>query len=135
MYKFGKRSTANLDTADIRLQELANYVIKYVDHSIIQGHRTREEHEENLRKKTTTVAYERSAHSHNPSLAIDVLPYPFSGDWNSSKTLQRFAWLTGHYRAAGYALSIPVKIGIDWDMDGDITDHNFMDYPHIELIL
>jgi len=39
MYSFGKKSRSKLDTADPRLIQLAENVIKIIDHSIKFGHR------------------------------------------------------------------------------------------------
>jgi len=47
---------------------------------------------------------------------------------------ERFAHLVGIIKGIAIAKGINVRLGIDWDNDGDIRDHSFMDYPHIELV-
>ena len=42
MPKFGKRSKERLATCDERLQEVFNEVIKFVDCSVLEGHREQE---------------------------------------------------------------------------------------------
>ena len=50
MYKFSKRSKDNLASADIKLQQLFNEVIKEFDCTVIYGHRTPEEQFELFKK-------------------------------------------------------------------------------------
>ena len=65
MYKYGKTSMSRLDTCHPDLQKLFKELIKYVDISILCGHRTEEE-------QTKAVLEKRSK-----------TPYPkiFSFDW------------------------------------------------------
>ena len=42
MPKFGSRSKKNLATCDERIQKVLNEVIKHVDCSVIEGHRSAE---------------------------------------------------------------------------------------------
>jgi hypothetical protein len=59
---------------------------------------------------------------------VDAAPYPI--DWNNT---ERFAYMQGLIKGIAMAKGIKIRSGIDWDGDGDITDHSFMDYPHFEL--
>ena len=51
MPKFSKRSLDNLATADIRLQNLFNEVIKFYDCTVICGHRGKEDQDRAYREK------------------------------------------------------------------------------------
>ena len=89
MARFGRKSRTNLLTCDDRLQEVFNEVIKYVDCSVLEGHRS-EERQDNLYDKGRSK-----------------VKYP-----NGRITLR---W------------------GGDWDMDFQVKDNGFDDFPHFEL--
>ena len=63
MYKFGKRSRGNLSTCDEKLQEVFNEVIKYVDCSILEGHRSEERQEQLYKEGKTKVHYPKGRHN------------------------------------------------------------------------
>jgi hypothetical protein len=130
MYKFGERSKNNLATCHPLLQEILNEAIKHVDFSVLQGHRGEIEQNAYYSAGKSKVKWPNSKHNKNPSHAVDVAPYPI--DWEDIK---RFAHLMGLLRGIAVAKGIKVRIGADWDNDGDITDHKFMDWPHIELVM
>lgn len=128
-YHFGAASAERLYTCHEDLQRLMQEVIKLVDFSILCGHRGEEEQTAALNTGRSRVAYPNSKHNSLPSLAIDIAPYPV--DWDDIK---RFAHLQGVVRGVAHMMGINIRLGGDWDMDGDITDHKFMDWPHIELV-
>ena len=41
--------------------------------------------------------------------------------------------LLGLYKAVGSENGIPVRIGMDWDRDGEIADNGFDDGFHVEI--
>lgn len=129
-YRFGRTSQARLDTCHPKLQEILNEAIKHVDFSVLCGHRTEEDQMAayNAVPQVSKVKWPNSKHNSLPSRAVDIAPYPI--DWNDIK---RFAHLGGLIRGIAAAKGIKIRVGFDWDMDGDITDHKFMDWPHIEL--
>ncbi len=129
MYKFGKTSRARLDTCDPRLIEILEEAIKIVDFTVLCGERTEEEQRLAVTTGASKVSYPNSMHNHSPSLAVDIAPYPI--DWND---ISRFAHLGGIIRGIAQQKGIKIRCGFDWDGDGDITDHKFMDWPHIELV-
>tara|TARA_R110000851_G_scaffold124960_1_gene255566 strand:- start:590 stop:991 length:402 start_codon:yes stop_codon:yes gene_type:complete len=129
-YKFGKTSQARLDTCHPILQELANEVIKHIDFTVVCGHRDEEGQNEAVANKASKVNFPNSKHNSLPSIAIDVAPYPI--DWDDIK---RFAFLVGIFKGVAIAKGYKIRLGSDWDSDGDITDQKFMDWPHIELVL
>ena len=129
-YTFGSTSQARLDTCHPLLQELANEAIKYMDFSILCGTRDEAAQAQAVLDKASKVNFPDSKHNSMPSMAMDVGPYPI--DWENT---QRFAYLMGILKGIAMERGIKVRTGIDWDSDGDITDHKFMDWPHIELVL
>lgn len=129
-YKFGDSSRARLETCHPLLQEICEEAIKQVDFSVICGYRTKEEQDQAIADKASKVEYPNSMHNQMPSLAVDIAPYPI--DWDNTT---RFAHLIGIVRGIAAMKGIKIRTGSDWDTDGDITDHKFMDWPHFELVL
>ena len=129
LYRFGVKSAERLATCDVRLQEILNEAIKIVDFSVICGHRDKEAQNMAYYEGKSKLQYPDSKHNTNPSEAVDVAPYPI--DWNDT---ERFAHLIGILRGIAHTKGYKLRVGIDWDMDGDIRDHSFMDYPHIEIV-
>ena len=134
MPSFSKRSLDRLETCDDRLQSIMKEVIKHYDCTIIQGHRTAEEHAQYLAEGRTKVPYEKTMHRFTPSLAVDAAPYPIPEKWGE-KWIDRvkfyeFAALV-RYEAAKHGVNI--RWGGDWDGDGDYSDQTFSDLVHFEL--
>ena len=128
MYKFGSRSRKNLDQCHPKLQEIAEEAIKLVDFSVICGHRSEAEQNAAYESGNSKLRWPQSKHNKKPSRAMDIIPYPV--DWHDIK---RFAHMVGIIKGIAHSKGIKIRSGADWDMDGDITDHKFMDWPHIEL--
>lgn len=95
MPKFGKRSKKRLATCHEIIQIIMNEAIKYMDFTIIHGHRTPDEQFEIFKQgrslneqgiwvivnqddvRTYKDGTEKlSKHNYEPSLAVDVAPWP-----------------------------------------------------------
>ncbi len=129
MYKFGSRSKKHLVTLDERLQKVLNEVIKYVDCSIIEGHRSAERQNKLFEEGRTKVKYPHGRHNSNPSRAVDVVPYPI--DWDDR---ERFHLFAGFVIGIAQSMGIKLRWGGDWNMNFEVDDNNFDDFPHFELI-
>ena len=129
MPRFGKISKERLATCDERLQEVFNEVIQFVDCSVLEGHRSQERQDKLYDEGKTKVKYPRGRHNSNPSRAVDVTPYPV--DWEDRERQTLFAgFVLGIARAKG----IKLRWGGDWDMDFEVMDNRFDDFPHFEVI-
>ena len=129
MYKFGPRSIRGLITLDKRLQKVLNEVIKHVDCSIIEGHRSGERQNKLYDEGKTKVRYPDGRHNANPSRAVDVVPYPI--DWDDR---ERFHLFAGFVLGIAQSMGIRLRWGGDWNMNFEVDDNNFDDFPHFELI-
>jgi len=129
MYKFGGRSIDNLRSCHSHLQEILEEAIKVVDFTVLCGYRGADEQDKAFHEGRSKLKYPESKHNHSPSNAVDIAPYPI--DWNN---IERFAHLIGIVRGIAHTKGYKLRCGCDWDMDGDITDHSFMDWPHVELV-
>lgn len=134
MAEFGSRSLKELETCDNRLIVLFSLVVDRYDCTILQGHRTMQEQKENFRKGVTTTL--ASKHLSNPSMAVDVSPYPIPENWGETdaKEMVKFYHFAGYVKAVADDLKIKIRWGGDWDSDKDFNDQTFDDLVHWELI-
>lgn len=145
MATFGKKSLDKLSTAHPKLQLVMKEAIKSYDFTVLYGNRSVEEQFElykkgrelqsdgTWKKVGSTVTeldgkIKKSKHNYSPSLAVDIAPYPI--DWNN---IQRFKDMAKVVLQCAKNLNIKVIWGADWDMDGNIEEHKFKDFPHFEL--
>ena len=136
MPEFGKTSRERLETCHPNLQIIMNDVVKIFDITILQGHRTPEEHAKYLKEGRTKVEYQDSKHSRNPSLAVDIAPWPIPRDWgeHSFKGLARFYYMAGIVKGIAQSRNIKIRWGGDWNGNNIFTDQKFDDLVHFELI-
>ena len=125
---FGKRSRNNLATCDDRLQKVFNEVIKHVDCSVIEGHRSGERQDKLFKEGKTKVKFPNGRHNANPSRAVDVVPYPI--DWDDR---ERFHLFAGFVLGIAKSMGINLRWGGDWNQNFEVDDNNFDDFPHFEL--
>jgi len=112
MPSFSKHSLARLETCDDRLIAICNRVIKCMDFTVVEGHRSNESQEIMFNTGRSKLRAGMSRHNREPSMAVDVAPYRNGGiDWDSREHL-----------------------GGDWDGDLDFRDQSFNDLPHFEIV-
>jgi len=128
MPRFGKKSRGQLKTCHVKLQEVFNEVIKTVDCSVLEGHRDKDKQNALYKEGKTKLKYPHSNHNDYPCNAADVVPYPI--DWNDSRRFHLFA---GFVLGTALQMGIKLRWGGDWNMNWDIKDNNFDDFPHFEL--
>ena len=128
MPKFGKRSKERLATCDERLQKVFNEVIKYIDCSVLEGHRGEARQNKLCDEGKSKVKYPNGRHNANPSNAVDVVPYPIN--W---KDTDRKYYFAGFVKGVAFKLGIPIRWGGDWNDNTEVKDTNFKDLPHFEL--
>ena len=128
MPKFSRKSKERLATCDDRLQKVFNEVIKYVDCSILEGHRSEERQNKLYKEGKTKVKYPKGRHNASPSLAVDVAPYPI--DWDDR---ERFTLFAGFVIGLARGMGITLRWGGDWNMNFEVNDNKFDDFPHFEV--
>ena len=128
MFKFGKKSRTNLDTSHPLLQKVFNEVIKHVDCSVLEGHRDERRQEQLFSEGKTKVRYPLGRHNTNTSRAVDVTPYPVKWEDRERQTL-----FAGFVLGIARSMGIKLRWGGDWDMDFQVNDNRFDDFPHFEL--
>ena len=143
----GRRSLAALATADKQLQIVFEEAIRIFDHSILFGHRTKDEQfglyqqGRQLVNGIWTVVDPSSVvtkvdgitrlsmHNHYPSRAVDAVPYPI--DWGDR---ERAVYFAGMVMGIAHVKGVGLRWGGDWDQDTEVRDENFRDWYHFELI-
>ena len=133
MPRYSKISKARLSTCDQRLQDLFNEVIKHVDCSILEGHRSKERQNKLYDEKRTKLRYPHGRHNSNPSKAVDVTPYPVD-----YKDRERQTLFAGFVIGIGRSMGYNIRWGGNWDMyeeNGrwEVEDNRFDDFPHFEI--
>lgn len=151
MPKYGKRSLANRAQAHPDLQKLCDRVVEIIDNTVVYGQRTPEVQWELFKigrsvkpgrdgdvaddweitgdVVTYKDGYEKlSRHNYDPSLAVDLMPYPIPKD--KLELHRQMGQVVGVAKAVYYQmkkdgeLDCEITFGADW-----IT---FRDYPHIQ---
>ena len=128
MPRFGKKSKGNLATCHPDLQKVFNEVIKYVDCSVLEGHRSKDRQNKLYKEGKTQVKYPDGRHNASPSNAVDVTPYPV--DWDDRERQTLFA---GFVLGIARSMGITLRWGGDWDQDFQVQDNRFDDFPHFEI--
>ena len=128
MPKFGRKSRERLATCDKKLQDVFNEVIKKVDCSVLEGHRDERRQDKLYEEGKTKVRYPMGRHNSKPSRAVDVAPYPI--DW---KDRERFHLFSGYVIGLARGMGITLRWGGDWNMNFEVDDNNFDDFPHFEI--
>lgn len=135
MPKFSLQSQSQLATCHPELQLLFNEVIKYFDCQVLEGYRNQADQEKAFAAGNSKLHFPYGNHNKNPSMAVDVSPYPVV--WNHPR---RFYWFAGtvlgiaiQLKAQG-KMKYTIRYGGDWDGDKDITDQTFDDLVHFELV-
>ena len=134
MPSFSKSSKGKLESCDLELQTLFNYVIKHFDCTIVCGERDKIAQNTAYAKGFSTVIYPNSKHNSSPSEAVDAVPWPI--EWENTDRMRYFiGFVKGIARMLkdyGYIEREIIK-GIDWDNDTVLKDTRFKDFPHFQL--
>ena len=127
MPKFSARSTSNLESCHQDLQTVMNHAIKKVDFTVIEGYRGEERQNKAYDDGFSKLRYPHSKHNQRPSMACDIIPYPFKG-WKDEDGFTRCAYyilgVADMLKEYG-AIEHEVVWGGDWA--------SFPDSPHFEL--
>ena len=154
MYQLGKTSSGRLLTCHPLLRMVVRHaiVMSPMDLSVVCGFRGEVAQNNAFRDGFSTKKFPGSWHNHlaDPrdvaegfaqeldqelSMAVDLVPFLEGRKrWDLPKEIR---WLNGWVMGVGMSLVIPhgfyLRSGVDWDRDGDQTEHKLVDAPHIEL--
>ena len=134
MPKFSIQSEQILNSCHPDLRRLFNIIVKTYDCKILQGARSEIEQKKLFAEGKSKLdgVIKKSKHQtdkENPfARAVDASPHPYT---TNREQLSHFA---GYVKAVAEALEIKIRWGGDWDNDNDLSDNNFGDLYHFELI-
>jgi peptidoglycan LD-endopeptidase CwlK len=129
MPSFGSSSRRQLQTCDQRLRKVFEEVLRKFDCTVLCGYRNEEDQNKAYDQGRSKVRYPHGKHNTNPSRAVDVAPYPI--DWEN---LDRFYYFAGYVMNEARNQGIRLRWGGDWDSDTEVTDNDFNDLVHFELV-
>ena len=128
MANFGTESRKRLDTCHPDIITLCELVIDNYDFTVLEGFRSNTRQDDLFRQGKSKLQAGESKHNNDPSLAVDIAPYPI--DWDD---VGRFYLLAGFMFQASTQVGVTLRWGGDWDRDWIHTDQTWFDLPHFEL--
>jgi len=137
--RFSQFSKRKLDQCHIDLQIIFEELINFYDCTILEGHRSEERQAELFRTGKSMVEFPNSKHNAEPSMAVDVAPYPVNWS-NKPKNLARYYQMSGAVLALVEKLldekriTHKVRYGGDWNSSQSFDDQSFDDLVHFELV-
>lgn len=136
MPKFSQASFSKLSTCHQDLQALFFEVIRYFDCTILEGYRNEAAQEAAFAKGNTKLHYPHGKHNHQPSMAVDVTPYPINFDDEKLGL-----WFGGYVLGIAQKLKDEGKMthsirwGGAWDGLGKLNSaRQLNDLVHFELV-
>lgn len=135
MPNFSRKSRERLHTCHDDLIALCESVIVDIDFSVICGFRGKAAQNHAYETGNSTVPWPHSKHNRTPSWAVDIAPWP-----QVYKSDPQFYHLAGYVMARAEWLYdegqmiYRVRWGGDWNMNRDVTDNDFNDLGHFELV-
>ena len=129
MPAFSNRSRGILRICDPRLQVLFERVVLTFDCTVVSGYRDQAEQNSLFHRGLSKLKWPHSKHNRDPSLAVDVYPYPI--DWQDR---DRFHYFAGFVMSIAEVLEYNLRWGGDWNKDWQVRDNVFDDLGHFELI-
>lgn len=130
---FDENSFKRLRECDERLEAVFMHVEKKWPCTVICGYRGKEEQDKAFDGGFSKVKFPGSPHNKEPkSQAADVIPFPPGQvNWKDIDRFKRFGYFV---LGVAHGMGIKIKWGADWNMDLNISDESFIDYPHYEIV-
>ena len=137
MNRYSESSRRQLETCHEDLQKVFAVVLALFDHTVIEGHRSKERQRQLYAEGKTQKngVTDLSRHNVFPSEAVDALPYPI--DWGDRERMSFFAGYviaTAERMLHEGLIRHRIRWGGDWDRDTEVKDNRFDDLPHFELV-
>lgn len=155
MYRYGRKSKAQLSTVHPFLQLIMIRVLLTDDHSIDQGGRSIGQQQAYFDRKASKLRPPKGKHlmRFDPTkqfggtwaFAVDTCPYIHGRRLATSAAKfgpdqrAQFAWFLRRVEQEGHRLldgtGWKLRFGINWDGDAEIlTDQKFLDWDHVEML-
>lgn len=131
MYSFGKKSLEKIETIHDDLKLVLYEAIKIIDFSVIEGQRCKEIQDKYFNEGRSKVKFPNGKHNTIPSDAVDIAPFPYPAN---KEELSQAYFLAGVITGVAFKMGIKIRIGCDWNGDGNIRNDKFQDVWHVERI-
>lgn len=132
MPAFGKLSLSRLETCHENLQHLFLEVVKTFDCAVDCGYRNQRDQDAAFSAGKSRLKFPYGEHNHNPSTAVDVVPFINNARSYDMRHCLHFA---GYVLGVAQTMGIKIRWGGDWDCDNEaMTDQQLQDLVHFELI-
>lgn len=135
MYTLSSRSLHNLEGVHPKLVEVVHRALEITqqDFTVVEGLRSLETQKAYVAKgvSKTMRSYhlqQKDGYGH----AVDLYPY-YNGSVQVEAPFSRYKMIADAMLAAAKELGVVVTWGADWDRDGDMSDHSFIDSPHYQI--
>jgi peptidoglycan LD-endopeptidase CwlK len=132
-YSYGRTSAKRLADCRTEIAMVAELALYYRDFSVVTGHRDEATQNRMVAEKKSKAVWPKSKHNVYPSKAIDLVPYNGGLCYDHKECAYAagvvqmlFNVVLGHDCA---------RNGADWDRDYSMTDTNFIDSTHFELMI
>lgn len=136
MAEFGQSSIRELNTCHPDLKTIFHEVIRHRDCTILEGFRNEEAQNKAYKEGKSQKQWPNGNHNKNPSVAVDVIPYPI--DWKDREGITYFAGFVlgiAEQLLKSGKITHKVRWGGDWNSDGQVKDNKFDDLVHFELVI
>ncbi len=131
--KWSNKSSVILASLDPDLQQLLNWCLDHVaDISLLEGLRSSETQNAAFESGNSHLEWPDSKHNSNPSLAVDLSPYPKPAD--ETRLWAALGYIAGRIIQEGHRHGITVRWGGLWAQDGNFARRQFNDGWHLEII-
>jgi len=133
MRRWSEKSKRVHDELHPDLQTLVTRIRdEVVDISLVCGHRNEADQTRKYLNNVSTVQWPNSKHNSTPSRAVDLQPYPYPT--HVPKLWAALGYIAGRAHAIAAEEGFLIRWGGDWNGNGDLTDQNFDDLFHLELL-
>lgn len=125
---FDAASEKRLAAAHPKIKEVMNAARAEIEFKVLDSQRGKAAQEKAFLTGHSKAHFGQSAHNWEPAIAVDLFPAPY--DWNNRKS---FVALFDVIMRIAKEKGIPLRCGLDWDMNGTNKGHDDWDGGHYEL--
>jgi hypothetical protein len=113
---FSQSSKDFLSKCHPDLIAVCNAAILRIDFKIICSQRGAADQEKAHKEGHSNATFGKSPHNYAPCFAVDVIPYPFNGDWNDKSLVPRLKTDCRRIQVGGRRNARPYRVGRGLDV-------------------
>ena len=102
------------------------------DVSLVEGYRNQAQQSAMYDAERSQVVWPNGKHNRRPSWAVDFHPYPYPQE--EKKLWGALGYVAGAAIQIAKGEGLILRWGGDWNRNGDVTDQNFFDLFHLEIV-